>query len=124
MGRNRWYRQAKATKRGERGGRESQRLIVPLSRGNRTEGPWGGKETTSHAPWEGNTAGPSRPDRVSPQRLRIARLATAWDEEPDALIARVRIRGGPGWATTQVYPATSLEVDPGRLARPVNQFGS
>ena len=35
----RWYRQAKETKRGEMGGRESQHLIVPLKRGNRTEGP-------------------------------------------------------------------------------------
>ena len=35
----RWYRQAKATKRGEMGGRESQYLIVPWKRGNQPEGP-------------------------------------------------------------------------------------
>ena len=35
----RWYRQAKETKRGEMGGRESQHLIVPLKRGNQPEGP-------------------------------------------------------------------------------------
>jgi hypothetical protein len=34
-----WYRQAKATKRGGTGGRESERLILPLTRGNRPEGP-------------------------------------------------------------------------------------
>ena len=37
-GRKRWYRQAKATKRGGKGGRESERLIVPSKRGNRPEG--------------------------------------------------------------------------------------
>ena len=36
----RWYRHAKATERGERGGRESQRLRVPLTQGNQPEGPW------------------------------------------------------------------------------------
>ena len=34
----RWYRQAKETKRGEMGGRESQHLIVPLQRGRPTRG--------------------------------------------------------------------------------------
>src|SRR3954447_12625684 len=33
----RWYRQAKETKCGEMDGRESERLIVPASRGNRPE---------------------------------------------------------------------------------------
>ena len=37
----RWYRQAKETKRGEMGGRESQRLIVPSSQGNHPEGTLG-----------------------------------------------------------------------------------
>ena len=50
----RWYRQAKETKRGEMGGRESQHLIVPSSRGNHPEGPRGGKEAPSHEPLEGN----------------------------------------------------------------------
>ncbi len=42
-----WYRQAKATKRGGMGGEESERLIVPLKRGNHAhETPWreGGAE--------------------------------------------------------------------------------
>ena len=43
-----WYRQAKATKCGERGGRESERLIVPLRPGNHSEGPGGGKEVPCH----------------------------------------------------------------------------
>src|SRR5512135_2749506 len=34
-----WYRQAKVTKRGGTGGRESERLILPMTRGNRPEGP-------------------------------------------------------------------------------------
>src|SRR5271167_1543658 len=34
MGRQRWYRQAKETKRGEMDGKESQRPIVALKRGN------------------------------------------------------------------------------------------
>ena len=61
-GTQRWYRQAKETKCGEMGGRESQRLIVPLSRGNHPEGPRGGKEVPSHEPLEGNMIGTPRPD--------------------------------------------------------------
>src|SRR5205823_315069 len=74
-GTKRWYRQAKETKRGERGGRESQRLIVPLSQGNHPEGPWGGKGAPSQEPWEGNMPGTPRPDLVSTKRQRIAELA-------------------------------------------------
>ena len=36
-GDKRWYRQAKETKCGEKGGRESERLVVPMSRGNHPE---------------------------------------------------------------------------------------
>ncbi len=35
----RWYRQAKETKCGEMDGRESERLVVPMKRGNQPEGP-------------------------------------------------------------------------------------
>ena len=41
-GDERWYRQAKETKCGEMSGRESERSIVTLRRGNLTEGPRGG----------------------------------------------------------------------------------
>jgi len=34
-----WYRQAKVTKRDGRGVRESERLILPLTWGNRPAGP-------------------------------------------------------------------------------------
>jgi hypothetical protein len=37
------YRRAKATKRGGRGGEASEHLVVPTKRGNRPEGPRGGK---------------------------------------------------------------------------------
>jgi hypothetical protein len=40
-GTQRWYRQAKETKCGERGGRESERLIRPWNQGNQTEGTLG-----------------------------------------------------------------------------------
>ena len=43
-----WYRQAKATKCGERDGRESECLTVPLRPGNHSEGPGGGKEAPRH----------------------------------------------------------------------------
>ena len=68
----RWYRQAKETKCGERDVRESQRLIVPSSRGNHPEGPRGGKKAPSHEPLEGNMPGTPRPDPVSTKRQRIA----------------------------------------------------
>jgi RNA-directed DNA polymerase len=75
MGRQRWYRQAKETKCGERGGRESERLILPMSQGNHPEGPWGGKETPSYEPLEGNMTGTPRPEFVSTKQERIAELA-------------------------------------------------
>jgi hypothetical protein len=41
QGTQRWYRQAKATKCGEMGGRESERLVVSPKRGNRPSWtPW------------------------------------------------------------------------------------
>ena len=58
----RWYRQAKETKRGEMGVRESQHLIVPLKRGNQPEGPRRGKEVPSHEPLKGNMPGTLRPE--------------------------------------------------------------
>jgi hypothetical protein len=42
------YRQAKETKRGGTGGGDSERRIVPWKRGNRPEGPRGGKEAPGH----------------------------------------------------------------------------
>jgi hypothetical protein len=58
---NRWYRQAKETKCGAKDGQESERLIVPMNRGNQPEGPWRGKGTPSHEPLSGNMAGTLRP---------------------------------------------------------------
>ena len=69
----RWYRQAKETKRGEKGGRESERLIVPMKRGNRPEGPRGGKGvprrgqgvgTTPRTPCLAGVSPRDRPGRV------------------------------------------------------------
>jgi hypothetical protein len=45
QGTKRRYRQTKATKCGEMGGRESERPIVALKQGNSTEGPCGAKGT-------------------------------------------------------------------------------
>ena len=59
-GTQRWYRQAKETKCGERDVR-SRSAIVPSSRGNHPEGPRGGKEAPSHEPLEGNMIGTPRP---------------------------------------------------------------
>jgi hypothetical protein len=42
-GTKRWYRQAKETKCGEKVGKESERLVLPLSQGNHTEGTLGRK---------------------------------------------------------------------------------
>src|SRR5271157_1943526 len=55
------YRQAKATKCGEKTVRRSQGLIVPWKQGNQPEGPWGGKEASSHERWSGNGPGTLRP---------------------------------------------------------------
>ena len=42
-GDERWYRQAKETKCGEIGGKESERLVVPLSQGNHPRDPGEGR---------------------------------------------------------------------------------
>ena len=42
-GDERWYRQAKETKCGEMGGKESERLVVPLSQGNHPRDPGEGR---------------------------------------------------------------------------------
>jgi len=42
-GTKRWYRQAKETKCGEMGGKESERLVVPLSQGNHPRDPGEGR---------------------------------------------------------------------------------
>ena len=55
----RWYRQAKETKGGEMGGRESQHPRVPLKRGNQPEEPRQGKGVPSHEPLKRNLAGTS-----------------------------------------------------------------
>ena len=47
-GDERWYRQAKETKCGEMSGRESERSIVTLRRGNLTEGPRGGRRSEAN----------------------------------------------------------------------------
>src|SRR5947209_8112984 len=53
IGRTRWYRQTKAMKCGETDGRESERPIVALRRGNWTDGPRGAKG----APFQGTVGG-------------------------------------------------------------------
>ena len=70
-----WYRQAKETKRGEMGGRESQRLIVPMSQGNHPEGTLGREGDASYEPLEGNMIGTPRPATVFTKQQRIAELA-------------------------------------------------
>jgi hypothetical protein len=42
-GDERWYRQTKETKCGEMGGKESERLVVPLSQGNHPRDPGEGR---------------------------------------------------------------------------------
>src|SRR3954451_9950956 len=56
-----WYRQAKATKRGGKGGREAERLILPSTRGTRPEGPRRGKGAPGHETAGGNDAGDTEP---------------------------------------------------------------
>jgi hypothetical protein len=41
-------------------------------------------------------------------------VAKSLDEEPDAFNAHARIRGGPGWVTTRVYPARRKRSEPTR----------
>ena len=70
------YRQAKATKRGGMGNRTSERLIVPVSQGNRSRrDPGEGRGRQVMEPLEGNMAGASKPDPVSTRQQRIAELA-------------------------------------------------
>jgi hypothetical protein len=60
---------------------------------------------------------------MSTYRRRIARVANS--EEPGARDVQARICGGPGWATTQVYPARiDLLSFSGQRLRPHTQFPS
>ena len=55
------YRQVKVTKRGGRGGGDSERRVVPWKRGNRPEGPRGGKEAPGHETAGGTDARDTEP---------------------------------------------------------------
>src|SRR5262245_12019374 len=56
-----WYRPAKATKRGGTGGRESERLVLPTTRGNRPEGPRRGNGAPGHETAGGTDARDTEP---------------------------------------------------------------
>jgi hypothetical protein len=55
------YRRAKATKRGGTGDGESERPILPSKRGNRPEGPRGGKGAPGHETVGGTDARDTEP---------------------------------------------------------------
>lgn len=57
-----WYRQAKATKRGETGVEQSERLVVPLKWGNRPKGPHRGKGAPGEGAVGGNDVRDSEPE--------------------------------------------------------------
>jgi RNA-directed DNA polymerase len=97
---HRWYRQAKETKCGETVGGESERLIVPSSRGNRPEGPRGGKGTPSHEPLEGNMTGTPRPEDVFTKQQRIAELAR---NAPDMAFTNLAHHIDLDWLLTAYY---------------------
>jgi hypothetical protein len=63
----RWYRQAKETKCGEKGGKESQRPIVVLKRGNGPSGPRGAKGVPRCGRGVGTTPRTSCLTSVSPR---------------------------------------------------------
>ena len=71
-----WYRQAKATKRGERVGGDSEHPIVPPKPGNRLRGdPVEGRGCRIIEPLERNMTNTPRFESVSTKRQRIAALA-------------------------------------------------
>ena len=66
----------KATKPEERGGRESERQILPLKRGNLLEGTlWREGGAIVMEPLEGKMQGTSRPESVSTRLQRVAKLS-------------------------------------------------
>jgi group II intron reverse transcriptase/maturase len=70
------YRQAKETKRGGKGGRESERLIVPVKRGNSPRGdPAEGRGRRDAEPSKGKMMETSNSASVSTKLRRIAKLA-------------------------------------------------
>ena len=56
---------AKETKCGEKGGKESERLVVPLSQGNHPRDPGEGRGRRLMNRWRGTCRGTPRPDYVS-----------------------------------------------------------
>jgi hypothetical protein len=70
------YRQAKETKCGGKGGRESERLIVPVKRGNPPRGdPAEGRGRRDAEPLKGKMMETSNSAIVSTKLRRIAKLA-------------------------------------------------
>jgi hypothetical protein len=68
-----WYRRAKATECGGRGGRKSEHLIVPVKQGNGIRSdPGEGRRCQVMEPLEGNMAGAQEPGTVSTLPQRIA----------------------------------------------------
>ena len=71
-----WYRQAKETKRGGKGDRESERLVVPLKRGNPLKRyPVEGRGRRDAEPSKGKMMETSSSEIVSTKLRRIAKLA-------------------------------------------------
>jgi group II intron reverse transcriptase/maturase len=71
-----WYRQAKETKRGGKGGRESERLTVPVKRGNPPRGdPVEGRGRRDAEPLKGKMMETPNSAIVSTKLRRIAKLA-------------------------------------------------
>ena len=75
-GAQQWYRQAKETKRGGTGRRESELFVVPVKPGNsRREDPVEGRGSRSEEPKEGTMTEASTSTTVSTKLQRIAELA-------------------------------------------------
>jgi group II intron reverse transcriptase/maturase len=98
------YLKAKATKPEEKGGRESERHIVPVKQGNLPEGTlWREGGAMVMEPLEGKMQGTSRPESVSTRLQRIAKVSK---EAPEM-----------GWTTLAHHIDLSLLKEAYRLTR-------
>ena len=86
--------------------------IVVLKRGNGLPDP---VERRGRRVVEGELEprrGPVPHQRVTARRPTRVKDSDPQRDEPGAFNVHARICGGPGWATTQVYPAQSLHKMP------------
>src|SRR5712692_10464002 len=90
-------------------GRKSECFVVPRKRGNRPEGPRGGKGAPEHGHVRGKDGGDSGLHNLSTKLERIARRKSR-NREPKSRMRQFRTSGSVGASGEQSHEATRPRV--------------